>query len=150
MDSKVNVLLVEDNPADADLVAESLQSAASNCELFHTTNGVEALTFLHKEGSYNQSPRPDLILMDLNMPQKGGSEVLREIKADASLRSIPVIIMSSSQSDHDVENLYNLQASAYIEKPIDFNCFKQIIHAIDLFWIQVVRYSRNRGANEYQ
>ena len=147
MSRKINLLLVENNPGDADLVAEMLRSNQSSCGLFHVSNGVEAMAFLRKEGDYNQSPSPDLILMDLSMPQMSGAEVLREIKTDASLRMIPVIIMSSSRSNHDVEELYSLQASAYIEKPIDLERFKQIICAIDAFWIQVVRYSL-RGGNE--
>lgn len=148
MSKRINLLLVEDNPGDADLIEEELKSMQAPCDLFRVSNGVEAMAFLRQEGEHGKSTMPDLILMDLNMPQKGGREVLQEIKTDVTLRKIPVIIMSSSQADHDIEELYDLQASSYIEKPIELERYNEIVRAIDSFWLRVVRYPFKGGDRE--
>lgn len=142
MIDKINLLLVEDNPGDADLIEESLRSRRTPCEICHVSSGMEAMALLRREGAYQDATLPDLILMDLNMPQKDGREVLREIKADPALRRIPVIIMSSSLSERDIAECYDLQASAYIAKPIDLDQYGKIMSAIELFWLGVARYSR--------
>lgn len=145
------VLLVEDNPGDIRLVQETWADAAltgtapkekdckngrGSLEVVH--DGVEAIAYLRRQGKYAQSPRPDLILLDLNLPCKNGSEVLAEIKNDDSLKQIPVVILTASQAEEDIAKAYNLYANCYIVKSIDLNEFTHAVQAIRHFWLSIV------------
>ena len=140
MGSPVRILLVEDNPADADLTRESLADSKIYCELHVTVDGVEAMEFLRREGEYKDAPRPDLVLLDLNLPRKDGKEVLAEMKADPSLRMIPVVVLTSSKAAQDIVRSYSLQASAYVTKPVDLDGFAEIVRGIEGFWFTLVRF----------
>lgn len=134
----VEILLVEDNPGDARLTAEALKDRGGLNHLSVVVDGVEAMAFLRHEEKYRDSPRPDLILLDLNMPRKDGREVLAAIKADASLKAIPVVILTSSQADQDVVGSYQLNANCYVTKPMDLDKFLHVVHAIEDYWLTVV------------
>jgi CheY-like chemotaxis protein len=134
-----NILLVEDNPGDVRLTQEALKDAKVRVNMAVARDGVEAMAFLHHEGQYSRSPQPDVILLDLNLPRKGGREVLAEIKADANLRHIPTVILTSSEADKDILTSYNLHANCYIVKPVNLDQFMQVIWAIESFWLEVVR-----------
>lgn len=136
----VKILLVEDNPADAELAKENLECCKILHELDVVVDGVEALLYLRREGAYQNANRPDLILLDLNLPRMDGRELLTAIKADAELRRIPVVILTSSTAERDVIVSYDLQASAYVVKPVDLNGFGEIVRAIEGFWFSVVRF----------
>jgi len=144
MDKKIKILLVEDNPADADLTRENLEACKILHELYVAVDGVEAMAFLRNEGKHKGAPRPDLILLDLNLPRKDGREVLAEMKADESLRPIPVVVLTSSEAEEDVVKSYELHANAYVTKPVDLEGFGKIVRGIDSFWFQVVRFPSNR------
>ncbi len=135
----IEILLVEDNPGDVRLT----QLALSNQELVHhlsvVSNGVEALAFLQREGKYRQAPRPDIILLDLNLPLMDGREVLNRIKSDGDLKRIPVVILTTSDDERDILNSYDLHANCYIKKPVDINRFLKIVQAIEEFWFSIVR-----------
>ena len=133
--NKIRVLLVEDNPADADLTRENLEDSKVLHELLVASDGVEAMAFLRRA-----SPVPDLILLDLNLPRKDGRELLAELKADEELRRIPVVVLTSSQAEEDIVRSYDLQASAYITKPVDLAGFAKIVRGIEEFWFSVVRF----------
>ena len=137
------LLLVEDNPADVRLTQEALKNGKVLHKLFVIQDGMEAMVFLHKEPPYQESPRPDLILLDLNLPKKDGREVLAEIKADPNLRSIPVVILTTSQADEDILKTYDLHANGYIIKPVDIDQFFVIIKNIKEFWMSVVELPAN-------
>ena len=126
----IEVLLVEDNPADVRLTQEAFREGRVANHLNVVSDGVEALEFLHQTGDYTNAPRPDLILLDLNLPRKNGREVLEEIKADPSLRRIPVMILSTSKADWDLRHAYNLHANCYIEKPVDVEQFLSVVRSI--------------------
>lgn len=133
----IDVLLVEDNPADVILMQEALVDAVY-CNRLHVVNdGEEAMAFLRRQGVYDAAPRPDIILLDLNLPKKDGREVLKEIKEDGSLMHIPVIIISTSQSQEEIMNSYRLHANCFISKPVDLNRFFEMVRAIDSFWFSV-------------
>ena len=133
----IDVLLVEDNPADVILMQEALSDAAC-CNRLHVVNdGEEAMAFLRRQGVYAAASRPDIILLDLNLPKKDGREVLKEIKEDGSLMHIPVIIISTSQSQEEIMNSYRLHANCFISKPVDLNRFFEMVRAIDSFWFSV-------------
>lgn len=132
------ILLVEDSPTDALLAREALEYSKVNNHLHHVTDGVEAMAFLRKEGKYQGTPRPDLILLDLNMPRKDGREVLAEIKADEALKLIPVVVLTTSEDQADVLEAYEHYANCYIVKPVDFEQFARVVRAIDGFWFTVV------------
>ncbi len=134
----VNILLVEDNPGDADLAREALESSKVNNELRVVGDGVEAMSFLRQEGEYSGMPRPDLILLDLNLPKKDGRQVLEEIKGDDDLKRIPVVILTTSKAEEDVLKSYNLHANCYITKPIDLNQFLHVVKSIEDFWLSIV------------
>ena len=134
----VEILLVEDNPGDADLAREALQDSKMNNNLYVVEDGIEAMDFLRKTGKYEKMPRPDLILLDLNLPRKDGREVLAEIKADDYFKRIPVVILTTSAAEEDVLKSYNLHANCYITKPIDFNQFMKVVHSIETFWLSIV------------
>lgn len=133
------ILLVEDNSDDALLTLEALQSSNLRVETHIVTNGLAALAFLRREGKYKGKPRPALILLDLNLPMMGGHEVLEEIRNDADLTDIPVIILTTSEDEEDIRKAYRLHANCYITKNIDFFKFTEIIRQIEEFWFQLVK-----------
>jgi chemotaxis family two-component system response regulator Rcp1 len=139
MQGLVEILLVEDNPADADLTREKLQSAKIHNRLHVVGDGVDALRFLRAQGEFAAAPRPDLVLLDLNLPRKDGREVLAEIKGDPSLRRIPIVVLTSSEAESDVLRSYDLGANCYITKPVDLAQFTRIVKAVEDFWFAVVR-----------
>ena len=133
----VEILLVEDSPSDTELTIEALQAGDIPCNLSHVEDGVEAMEFLKRENSYAEAPRPDLILLDLNLPRKDGREVLAELKSDPDLRTIPVVVLTTSKDDRDISQAYQLQANCYIAKPVDFEQFVSVLRAIEHFWLEV-------------
>ncbi|MDV6373089.1 response regulator [Deinococcus arenicola] len=136
----VEILLVEDSEADILLTQEAFEEARVPNRLHVARDGVEALHFLRGEGKYADAPRPDVILMDINMPRKNGLEVLREIKADPGLGSIPVLMLTTSQADEDVRSSYERHASGYMVKPVGFENFLHAIRAFEDFWLTFVRF----------
>lgn len=134
----IDILLVEDNPGDVDLAREALEGGKLNNKLFVVGDGEAAMGFLKRTGSYADAPRPDLILLDLNLPRKDGREVLADIKAHEDLKRIPVVILTTSQSEEDVLKSYNLHANCYITKPIDLNQFTKVVRSIEDFWFSIV------------
>ena len=136
------ILLVEDSPTDALLAQEALRGAHISNNIHIVEDGEEALAFLHGEGPYAHAPRPDLILLDLNLPKKGGQEVLEEIKTDPELKDIPVVVLTTSQDAGDVSKAYDLHANCYITKPVDFLQFTEVVQAIAHFWFAVVTLPR--------
>jgi two-component system, chemotaxis family, response regulator Rcp1 len=134
----ITILLVEDNPGDADLAREALENSKFNNNLQVVDDGEKAMAFLKREGAYRDAPRPDLILLDLNLPKKDGREVLAEIKADPALMRIPVVILTTSRAEEDVLRTYNLHANCYITKPIDLNQFLHVVRSIEDFWLSIV------------
>jgi two-component system, chemotaxis family, response regulator Rcp1 len=137
----IEILLVEDNPGDAQLAVEGLKDKVNN-SLHHVEDGVEAMRFLHREGRYAHAPRPDLILLDLNLPRKDGCEVLADIKADRALKLIPVVVLTTSAAERDLVRTYDLNANTYIVKPLDLDQFIEVVHAIESFWFTVVKLPR--------
>ena len=135
----VEILLIEDNPGDARLAREALRDAKVRNNLNWVTDGVEGLAYLRQEGKYSQSVRPDLILLDLNLPRKDGREVLSEIKVDEKLRRIPVVILTTSQAEEDVLRAYHLNANCYITKPVDLEQFMKVVKTIEEFWLTIVK-----------
>ncbi len=133
-----DILLVEDNPADIRITQEAFKEAGVGNNLRIVKDGVEALVYLRQEAPHHNAPRPDLILLDLNMPRLDGREVLAEIKNDGALRKIPVIILTTSEADEDILNSYNLHANCYIPKPIDLDEFIEVIRSIEDFWLTLV------------
>lgn len=134
----IEVLLVEDNPADVRLTQEAFKEGRVTNHLSVVADGVEAMEFLHRATPYESAPRPDLILLDLNLPKKSGREVLEEIKADPVLRRIPVMILSTSRADQDLQKAYNLHANCYITKPVDLDQFLNVVRSIEHFWFNIV------------
>ena len=134
----IELLLVEDSPADVLMTKEGLARAKVQNNLSVVRDGVEALAFLRREAPYADAIRPDLILLDLNLPRKDGREVLAEIKADASLRTIPVVILTTSQAEEDILRAYGLHANCYITKPVDFAGFVKMVRSLNDFWFTVV------------
>jgi two-component system, chemotaxis family, response regulator Rcp1 len=137
-ENSLQILIVEDSPSDAFIAKEALKRACEPSHVHAVQDGVEAMEFLHREGKYADVPRPDLILLDLNLPRKDGREVLAEVKADENLKSIPVIVLTSSGADQDVSRAYSLHANCYLTKPVDFSQFKEMIHSIESFWFKSV------------
>ncbi len=135
----VNLLLVEDNPGDVRLTLEALKEAKVRNNLYVVEDGMEATAFLHKEGKYADAPRPDVILLDLNLPKKNGRELLAEIKEDPDLKRIPVVILTSSSSEKDIVSTYNLHANCYITKPVDLERLTTVVKSIEDFWFTVVK-----------
>lgn len=136
----IEILLVEDNEPDVLLTLEAFAEASVPNRLHVARDGVEALRFLRREGEHAHAPRPDVILMDINMPRKNGLEVLQEIKADRSLGSIPVVMLTTSQSDEDVRSSYERHASGYVVKPVGFENFLSAMRAFESFWMTFVRF----------
>lgn len=133
------VLLVEDNPADVRLTMEALKECKIINRLNVVADGVEALDFLHRHGRYADAPRPDLILLDLNLPRKDGREVLAEIKSDERLRLIPTVVLTTSSADEDLLRAYGLHANCYVTKPVDFGQFIQVVQRLEEFWFSIVK-----------
>jgi len=138
-DKMIEILLVEDNEPDVGLTRQALKSAKVRNRLWVAEDGVEAMEFLRREGPYADRPRPDLILLDLNLPRKDGRQVLREIKDDAALRQIPVVVLTTSQADEDILRAYDLHANCYITKPVNFDQFIRVVRTIEGFWLAVVK-----------
>ena len=134
----VEILLVEDSPSDTDLTVEALREAKVRNHLSIVEDGVQALEFLRRQGKFGAAPRPDLILLDLNLPRKDGREVLAEIKADDSLKTIPVVVLTTSRAEQDVLQAYKYHANCYITKPVDFEQFLNVVHSIESFWLMLV------------
>ena len=137
--NSANILLVEDNPGDVRLTKEAFKEAKVNNNLHIVSDGVEAMDFLRRKGKYIEAPRPDIILLDLNMPKKNGREVLAEIKADPDLMAIPVLVLTISQAEEDILKSYNLHANCYIQKPVDINKFIDVVKSIEGFWLTIVK-----------
>ncbi|AXR79217.1 response regulator [Natrarchaeobaculum sulfurireducens] len=137
--TSAQLLLVEDNPGDVRLTREAFEAGRIENELHVVPDGAQALDFLHRRGEYADAPRPDLILLDLNLPRTGGEAVLEELKADPELRPIPVIVLTSSRAEEDVVKSYDLHANAYLTKPVDPDEFIDTVRAFEKFWFSVVR-----------
>jgi chemotaxis family two-component system response regulator Rcp1 len=134
----IEILLVEDNPGDVRLTQEALKDAKVANTMHIVEDGVAALDFLYRRAPYDAAPRPDLILLDLNLPKKNGREVLEQIKQDEQLKCIPVVILTTSQADDDVASAYKLHANCYITKPVEFAQFIRVVRAIEEFWFTIV------------
>lgn len=134
----IEILLVEDNPGDVRLTREALKDAKVANTLHVVEDGVLALDFLHRRPPFAETPRPDLILLDLNLPRKSGREVLAEIKSDERFRAIPVVVLTTSKAEEDILRAYNLHANCYITKPVDFTQFTTIVRTIEDFWLTIV------------
>lgn len=142
--STVEILLVDDSTGDVRLAQEALKDAKVVNKIHVASDGVEALAFLRREGQYTDAPRPDLILLDLNMPRMDGREVLVEIKKDPSLRRIPVVVLTTSDAEQDVLKTYDLHANCYVTKPIDFEQFIAVLRSIEDFWLTIVKLPQRR------
>ena len=138
----ISVLLIEDDPGDVVLIREAFEHNKVHNALNVVSDGVEALEFLRNEGAHADAPRPDLILLDLNLPRMDGREVLAQIKGDAELRTIPVVVLTTSAAEEDIVRSYDLHANAYVTKPVDFQRFIEVVRQIDDFFVTVVRLPR--------
>lgn len=136
---RIEILLVEDNPADIRLTTEVLKDAKLCNDLQIARDGIEALQYLHREGKFAGKPRPDLVLLDLNLPRLDGRDVLRKIKEDDDLKRIPVVILTTSDAEQDILNSYDLHANCYITKPVDLEQFSKVVHCIEDFWFSIVK-----------
>jgi two-component system, chemotaxis family, response regulator Rcp1 len=134
----IEILLVEDSPSDTELTLEALKDFKVRNHVSVVEDGVLALQLLRREGPYAEAPRPDLIMLDLNLPRKDGREVLAVIKADESLKLIPIVVLTTSRADQDILRSYQLNANCYITKPVDFNQFLEVVRSIEAFWLFVV------------
>jgi len=141
----ISILLVEDDPGDVLLIREAFTEHKVGNILTTVSDGVEAMRYVRGEGRYADAERPDLVLLDLNLPRKSGAEVLAEIKSDPELSLIPVIVLTTSEAEEDVLRSYRMHANAYITKPVDFDRFKEIVHQIDDFFIGIVRLPPRRS-----
>jgi CheY-like chemotaxis protein len=142
----IEILLVEDNPGDADLAREALQSGKVLNTLHVVGDGELAMAFLRCQGQYARAPRPDIILLDLNLPKKDGREVLAEVKSDEDLKSIPVVILTTSKAEEDIIKTYHLHANCFITKPIDLHQFIKVVQAIEDFWFTIVKLPPHQAA----
>ena len=138
----IEVLLVEDSPADVRLTREALKEAKVRNNVHVAVDGVDAMDFLHRRGKHTNAPIPDLILLDLNLPKKDGREVLEDIKSHDRLKRIPVVILTTSQSEQDILESYQLSANAYVTKPVDLEQFLDVVKSIEGFWLEVVKLTR--------
>jgi chemotaxis family two-component system response regulator Rcp1 len=138
----IEILLVEDSPSDVALTIEALQAGKIANNLNRVADGVEAIAYLKRQGEYARATRPDLIMLDLNLPRKDGRDVLKELKSDLSLKAIPIVVLTTSQSDKDVLESYELNANCYIVKPVDFERFIDVVKSIEHFWLTVVTLPR--------
>jgi chemotaxis family two-component system response regulator Rcp1 len=139
MKKDVEILLVEDDAGDVELTTKALKTAKMSVDLHVVHDGDSALKYLRRQDPYPDASRPDLILLDLNLPRKDGREVLKEIKGDAALRSVPVIILTTSESDYDIAKCYDFGANCYLVKPLGFEAFIKVVHEIDDFWFSLVK-----------
>ncbi len=139
VNTPIEILLVEDNPGDVRLTQEALKEGKILNNLHMAKDGVEAISFLRREGGYENAVRPDLILLDLNLPKKDGREVLTEIKKDEALKRIPVVVLTTSRAEEDIIRTYDCHANCYITKPVDFDQFINVIKSIENFWLSVVK-----------
>ncbi len=137
--TRVEILLIEDNPGDVRLTKLALKGGKILNNISVVMDGAEAMDFLLKKGKYSEAVRPDLIILDLNLPKKDGRQVLKEIKDNESLRRIPIVVLTTSRDDQDVLKSYNLHANAYITKPLDLDQFIDVVRSIETFWVSVVR-----------
>ncbi len=140
----ISILMAEDSPSDAELARQAFKNGKLMNDLTIVKDGVEAMAYLRKEGQYASAPRPDVILLDLNMPKKDGREVLEEIKADPNLRTIPVVILTTSEDENDIYKSYELQASAFITKPVEFDSFIEVARGIKQFYFNIVTLPPNK------
>ncbi|MFC6716788.1 response regulator [Natrialbaceae archaeon GCM10025810] len=138
MSNSVDILLVEDNPGDVRLTEEAFKDGRLANNLHVVTDGIEALDFLYQRGEYEDAPRPDLVLLDLNLPRKNGDEVLEDLKDDTELASIPVIVLTSSKAEEDIVTSYQLHANAYLTKPVDPDEFVDVVQSFERFWLEIV------------
>lgn len=136
----VEILLVEDSPGDVRLTTEALKEAKVRNRVHVASDGQEALEFLRRQGRFAKAPRPDLILLDLNLPKMDGRTVLKAIKQDPDLKRIPVVVLTTSQAESDIVRSYELQASAYVSKPVDLEQFLNVVRSVEDFWLTVVRF----------
>jgi CheY-like chemotaxis protein len=141
----IEILLVEDNPGDVDLTREAFEGSKIYTLLHVVTDGQAALDFLNGRGKYKDAPRPDLILLDLNLPKKDGRAVLAEIKVDDDLKRIPVVILTSSKTEEDILKSYNLHANSYISKPLDLQQFIKVVKSIENYWLTIVKLPPDEG-----
>ena len=139
----VIILLVEDNPADARLTQEAMKESKIHNKMYHVVDGVEAMAFLRKQGEYAKMPRPDVILLDLNMPRKDGRQTLAEIKEDEDLKRIPVVVLTVSDAEEDIIKSYNLYANCFVTKPMDMDEFAKVVTGIENFWFTIVKLPPN-------
>jgi CheY-like chemotaxis protein len=139
----IEVLLVEDDPGDVVLTKEAFADNKVSNKLSIVSDGEEAMRFLRREGDYTDAPRPDLVLLDLNLPRMDGRQVLEEIKADETLRTIPVVVLTTSEAEEDIIRSYRLHANAYVTKPVDFDQFIKVVRQIDDFFVSVVKLPRS-------
>jgi len=135
----VEILMVEDNPGDVRLTQEALKDAKVSNHLYAVGDGVAAIDFLRRRGDFPDVPRPDLILLDLNLPRKDGREVLAEIKSDPDLRTIPVVVLTTSEAEEDILRAYKLNANCYVTKPVDLDQFIRVVRSLESFWLTIVR-----------
>jgi two-component system response regulator len=142
----IEILLVEDNPGDSRLAKEALKESKLKNNLYIAEDGVEAMNFLYKTGKYSKMPRPDLVILDLNLPKKDCREVLAEIKNDDNLKRIPVVILTISKAEEDILKTYNLHANCYVTKPLDLDQFMKVVRSIEDFWLTIVKLPN--GKNE--
>lgn len=140
----IEILLVEDNPGDVRLTQEALREGKVRNSLSIVNDGVAAMSFLRREGAYANAPRPDIVLLDLNLPKKDGRQVLEEIKLDPDLRRIPVVVLTTSKAEEDVLRSYNLHANCYISKPVDLEQFLGVVRSIEDFWLCIVKLPSER------
>lgn len=145
-----NVLLVEDSPGDVRLTREAFRDANPAARLYVTVDGVDAMAFLRNESPYLAAPRPDMILLDLNLPKKDGREVLAEIKSDEGLKAIPTIILTTSDSEQDIVKSYQLRANAYLTKPVKLGDFEGLIRATNDFWLMIAKLPQRTKTDERQ
>ena len=135
----IEILLVEDSPDDADLTMDALRDGRVRNRITHVEDGIQAMAFLRRQGRHGNAPRPDLILLDLNLPRKTGHEVLAEVKADPALRKIPIVVLTTSGAAEDVARSYDLHANVFVTKPVDFDHFTEVIRQIDDFFLTVAQ-----------
>jgi two-component system, chemotaxis family, response regulator Rcp1 len=134
----IEILLVEDSPSDTELTVEALRDFKVRNHVNIVEDGVQAMQFLRRQGSFAGAPRPDLIMLDLNLPRKDGREVLADIKGDDNLKTIPIVVLTTSRADQDILRAYQLNANCYINKPVDFTQFLEVVRSIESFWLFVV------------
>lgn len=139
----ITILLVEDNPADVDLVREAFADAKISNHLYVCEDGIDTLDFLYQRNGYEDAPQPDLVMLDLNLPRMGGIEVMQEIAKDENLRTIPIVVMTTSDNEEDIQRSYQNFANCYVKKPLDFAQFFSVVQMIENFWLTVVKLPTN-------